>query len=141
MAEPGVPFVIPRGRGIRVYSPEVVHLASWTPVLEDLTPHGLRHGHQVWMDDLDLSEALKVERMGHKIRDIRGVYKHVSPQAREALRAGLQELWKASLRERAALCPHSPVPLLDAMLEPYRRTAREDFWRKNVANNVRALSG
>ena len=28
-----------------------VALASWLPVLRGLTPHGLRHGHQTWMDE------------------------------------------------------------------------------------------
>ena len=28
-----------------------VTLASWLPLSRDLTPHGLRHGHKVWIDD------------------------------------------------------------------------------------------
>ncbi len=34
--------------------------------------------------------------------------------------AGLQKRWEGSLRDRAAIDPHSPVPLLDELLKPYR---------------------
>lgn len=118
----GEQFVIPRGHGVRVYDPEAVHLVSWLAVLVGLTPHGERHGHQVWMDDLiTVSEKLKVERMGHKLEGVRAVYKHASDPAREELRAGLQELLKGSLRDRAAISPRSPVAMLDRLLEPHRQ--------------------
>ena len=44
---------------------------------------------------------------------------------REDLTAALQARWETSLRDRAALNPHSPVPLLDNLLAPYR-AARHD---------------
>jgi integrase len=46
-------------------------LASWLPVLPGLTPHGLRHGHQTWMDEAGIPDVLKSERMGHEARHAR----------------------------------------------------------------------
>lgn len=119
----GEEFVVPRGRGIRIYDPEVVHLVSWLPLVPGLTPHGLRHSQQVWMDQLGTLDKLQADRMGHKVGGIRWAYKHVPPEDREALKDGLQRLWKESLAERFAISPRSPVPALDAMLEPLRKAA------------------
>ncbi len=51
---------------------------------------------------------------------MRGLYAHASQQMREDLTAALQDRWEQSLRERAALDPHSPVPLLDNLLAQFR---------------------
>ena len=91
-------------------------IASWLPVLRGLTPHGLRHGHQTWMDEDGIPDVLKTERMGHELPGMHGVYGHVSPAMRANLKAALQERWEASLRERALLNPRSIVPLLDSIL-------------------------
>src|SRR5215467_6829873 len=90
--------------------------ASWLPVRRGPSPHGLRHGHQTWLDDLGVQEMLKSERMGHEIPGMAGVYGHVMPEWRDRLRAQLQELWEASLRERARLSPRSAVGLVDRLL-------------------------
>jgi hypothetical protein len=91
-------------------------LASWLPVLLSLTPHGLRHGRQTWMDEDRIADVLKSERMGHEVPGMRGVYSHVSDAMRAELKAALQERWETSLRERARLAPRSMVPVLDAFL-------------------------
>jgi len=85
-------------------------------VLRGLTPHGLRHGHQTWMDEDGIPDVLKTERMGHELPGMHGVYGHVSPAMRANLRAALQERWESALRERAMLSPRSIVPALDALL-------------------------
>ena len=59
---------------------------------------------------------LKSERMGHEIPGMAGVYGHVMPEWRDRLRTQLQELWEASLHERARLSPHSAVGLVDKLL-------------------------
>lgn len=41
-----------------------VVLASWLPVIQGLTPHGLRHGHKTWMDEAGIADVLKAERLG-----------------------------------------------------------------------------
>jgi hypothetical protein len=93
-----------------------VMLSSWLPVLHGLTPHGLRHGHQTWMDEDGIPEVLKTERMGHEMPGMQGVYGHVSPAMRANLKAALQERWETSLRERVRISPRSNVPALDALL-------------------------
>lgn len=93
-----------------------VTVASWLPILQGLTPHGLRHGHQTWMDEARIADLLKSERMGHEVPGMRGVYGHVSPAMRAELKRALQASWEASLRERAQLSCHSLVPALDILL-------------------------
>ncbi len=89
---------------------------SWLPVLPGLTPHGLRHGHQTWMEDAGSSDLLRSERMGHEVPGMRGVYGHVSPSMRAELTAMLQERWDPSLGERTRLSQRSVVRALDALL-------------------------
>src|SRR6266704_1850837 len=97
--------------------------ASWLPVLARLTPHGLRHGHQTWMEEAGISDLLRSERMGHEVPGMRGVYGHVSPAMRAGLQAMLQDRWETSLRERARLSARSIVPALDALLAAQREPA------------------
>jgi hypothetical protein len=95
---------------------EDMAMASWLPILPGLTPHGLRHGLQTWMDEDRIPEVLKTERMGHEMPGMHGVYGHVSPAMRADLKAALQDRWETSLRERTQLSPRSAVPALDALL-------------------------
>ena len=95
-------------------------LASWLPVKDGLTPHGLRHGHKTWMIEDGIPEILAEQRLGHQVPGMRGLYAHASQPMREKLTAALQARWEESLRQRAAIDPHSPVPLLDNLLAPFR---------------------
>jgi hypothetical protein len=52
---------------------------------------------------------------------MRGLYTHVSDRMRATLTKALQARWEDSLRDRADIHPHSPVPLLDELLSPHRR--------------------
>jgi hypothetical protein len=54
---------------------------------------------------------------------MRGLYAHVSQTMRTELTGALQSRWEDSLRARAAIAPHSRVPLLDQLLAPYRAPA------------------
>ena len=56
------------------------------------------------------------------MRDAEQVYTHVSDTMRAELKQALQARWEASLAERAAISPYSPVPLLDGLLAPHRAT-------------------
>jgi len=69
-----------------------------------------------------IPEILQALRLGHTVPGMRGVYTHVSDSMRTDLKDSLQARWEASLRDRAAISPHSPVPLLDGLLAPYRET-------------------
>ena len=51
---------------------------------------------------------------------MRGLYAHASQPVRENLTAALQARWDEYLRQRAAIDPRSPVPLLDDLLAPFR---------------------
>ena len=95
-------------------------LACWLPVKDGLAPHGPRHGHKTWMAEDGIPEILTEQRLGHQVPGMRGLYAHASHRMREELTAALQARWEESLRERAAIDPHSPVPLLDNLLTPFR---------------------
>ncbi|WP_433253026.1 zinc finger domain-containing protein [Actinomadura nitritigenes] len=105
-------------------------LVSWLPVKAGLTPHGLRHSHEVWMQEDRIPDVLRHERMGHIMPGIKAVYSHVSPAMRAELRDALQRRWEGALAERAALdirggrVPHSPVRLLDELLQAGQRKRR-----------------
>ncbi len=99
---------------------EPVPVASWLPLRTGLTPHGLRHGHQTWLDDMGVRYVLQSERMGHEVPGMRGVYSHITPAMRAGLRAGLQKLWGRSLHERSRLNTRSAVAMLDGLLGRYR---------------------
>jgi hypothetical protein len=71
------------------------------------------------MDEDQIPDVLKSERLGHDEPEMRGVYGHVSPAMRETLKAALQARWEQSLRQRAALSPASAVPLLNRLLAGY----------------------
>jgi integrase len=118
-AEPGVPFTPPRGKGIRKFADDVP-LSCWLVIRPGLTPHGLRHSQKTWMTEDGIPEVVQALRLGHTVPGIRGVYGHVSESMRAELKQALQARWEASLRDRAAISPRSPVPLLDGLLAPYR---------------------
>ena len=103
---------------------EDLAVASWAPIIKGLTPHGLRHGLKVWMDEDQIADVLKSERLGHDEPGMRGVYGHVSPAMREELKAGLQARWEESLRQRAALSPVSAVQLLNRLLAGIRPASK-----------------
>jgi integrase len=99
---------------------EPVPVASWLALCPGLTPHGLRHGHETWLDDLGVRYVLQSERMGHEVPGMRGVYSHITPGMREDLTAGLQQLWEAALHERAEIAVRSPVRILDTLLAGFQ---------------------
>ena len=122
-AQPGSgAFTPPRGRGIQPI-PEEVPLACWLPVKFGLTPHGLRHSHKTWMAEDGIPEILAEQRLGHEVPGMRGLYAHASDRMRDDLKHALQARWEESLRARAAIDTHSPVPLLDQLLAPFREPA------------------
>lgn len=110
-----VPYEPPVGHG-RPRPTDGTRFASWRAVQPGLTPHGLRHGHQTWMDEAGIPYPLQADRMGHEVPGMRGVYSHVSETMRTALRQALQAMWEQSLAERLRISPRSAVPVLDRLL-------------------------
>ncbi|MFE9099928.1 hypothetical protein [Actinomadura geliboluensis] len=101
-----------------------LQLASWLPIKAGLTPHGLRHSHRVWLDEIGTPAILVHDRLGHSMPGIGGTYAHVSPLMRAQLRERLQARWEQTLDERLALWPTSPVRVLDELLAArHRETA------------------
>ena len=117
-------FSPPRGRGIQPI-PDDTPLACWLPVKTGLTPHGLRHSHKTWMAEDGIPEILAEQRLGHQVPGMRGLYAHASDRMRDELKAALQARWEESLTARAAIHPHSPVPLLDELLAPHREATQQ----------------
>jgi len=76
------------------------------------------------MAEAGVPEILAEQRLGHQVPGMRGVYAHASQRMREDLTAVLQARWEQSLRDGAAIDPHSPVPLLDNLLAPCRAAPR-----------------
>lgn len=113
----------PHGRGIQAI-PDSTPLACWLPIRLGFTPHRLRHSHKTWMAEDGIPEILAEQRLGHEVPGMRGLCAHASDRMRDDLKAALRARWDDSLRERAAIHPHSPVPLLDELLAPHRETAR-----------------
>jgi hypothetical protein len=72
-----------------------------------------------------IPEILAEQRLGHEVPGMRGLYAHASDRMRDELKVALQGRWEDALRARAAVCPHSPVPLLDALLAPLREAASQ----------------
>lgn len=64
------------------------------PILTGAVFHGLRHHHKTILDELDVPEVIKHERMGHKMKGIQGVYSHVTDAMRRRLVARLQRRWR-----------------------------------------------
>lgn len=60
-------------------------------------------------------------RLGWEMPDkIQSVYGHVSAEMERRISEVLERLWHDALAERALSGPHSPVPLLNRLLAPYR---------------------
>lgn len=75
------------------------------------------------MDEDQIADVLKSERLGHEEPGMRGVYGHVSPAMREELKTALQARWEDSLRHRAKLAPASTVPMLRRLLAEQSRSS------------------
>ncbi len=52
-----------------------------------------------------------------------GLYAHASERMRDDLKHALQARWEDSLRARAAILTHSPIPPLDQLLASFREPA------------------
>ncbi|PHQ50517.1 hypothetical protein BLA24_16965 [Streptomyces cinnamoneus] len=88
----------------------------WVPIAQGLTPHGLRHTNKKIMRDLRTPPKLMDERLGHLDGSVQARYDHITPGMRRRLMEGLTEVWEAALATRRAMCPTSPVRVLDELL-------------------------
>lgn len=105
---PGVPV---RGRGAEARAD-----ASWLPIRQGLTRHGMRHSGKTLMEEIGTPKVLMDDRMGHIDSSVSARYSHVTDPMRRRLMDDLTEQWHASLDARIAMHPRSPVPVLDRLL-------------------------
>ncbi|MGA5130837.1 tyrosine-type recombinase/integrase [Streptomyces olivoreticuli] len=106
---PGLPL---RGRGADARAE-----ACWAPIAPGLTPHGLgRHTHKTRLRALRTPPKLINERLGHADGSVQDRYDHITPEMRQELLEGLTREWEQALDARLALCPRSPVAVLDRLL-------------------------
>jgi hypothetical protein len=68
------------------------------------------------MEDLGTEKVLMDQRMGHIDGSVSARYSHVTPGMRKRLKRGLTERWEAALDARMAMCPRSPVRVLNDLL-------------------------
>lgn len=96
------PFVAGRPARLSSRGHRALDAVEGVPGMEELDPHGLRHGHRVWLDEDKISAVAIERRMGHEIREQDGVaitqiartYSHVSlPMEREVSEV-LQARWE-----------------------------------------------
>ncbi|MEU9606196.1 hypothetical protein [Streptomyces sp. NPDC048057] len=80
----------PMRRG-RKATPELVAIGC-----DGMVPHGLRHGHKVWLDEQGHPRVAVEERMGHKLQGVEGTYSHASPVMERDIARGLQVAWELS---------------------------------------------
>jgi len=82
------------------------------PVLgiEGLTPHGLRHGHRVALDEAGHPRVAIEERMGHELPGVEGTYSHTTLTMERKIAETLQSDWENSLRPDLSRRGYGPVP-------------------------------
>jgi integrase len=91
--------------------------ASWLPIAPGLTPHSLRHSLRTLLLELGMPSVLIDLIMGHTDTSVQGNYSHVTPEMWTRLFAALTATWEAALDQRLAMCPRSPVTVLDRLLQ------------------------
>jgi integrase len=75
-----------------------------------MTPHGLRHGHRVSLDEAGHPRVAIEERMGHEVPGVEGTYSHTTPTMERKIAETLQTLWEQSLRPDVARRGYRPIP-------------------------------
>jgi integrase len=67
---------------------------GWGPINPELHFHDLRHTHKTWLVEDGAPRVLRLERLGHKRKDVDDHYSHVTrPMIEDAL-AALQRRWE-----------------------------------------------
>ena len=108
--------------------------ACWAPIAVGMTPHGNRHSHRTALEEMGIPAVLINDRMGHLDHSVMARYTHATESMRDRLVAGLTDVWTNALDERLALCPTSPVPVLDNLLR-----SRAEERRRAQADTAQAL--
>jgi hypothetical protein len=100
-----------------------VPVASWLALRTGPCRTACRMVTRPWLEEIGVRCVLQSERMGHEVPGMRSVYSDITPAMQAELKAGWQELWGRSLRERSRIAARSAVEVLDALLAPFRGSA------------------
>ena len=65
-----------------------------TPIQQRMHFHDLRHTHETWLVEDQVPRLLRLQRLGHKRKDIDDFY--VTPAMRETMLTALQQRWNLS---------------------------------------------
>jgi len=69
---------------------------GWPPLNRELHFHDLRHTHETWLVEDDVPRVLRLQRLGHKRKDIDDFYSHVTDAMRDRMLDALQRRWERS---------------------------------------------
>ena len=113
------------GRRVKIWLPRwsqySASVDTWLPVLRAVTPRGLRHGLQTWMDEDGIPVVFKTERMGHEMPGMHGVYwARVPSNARQPEGRLARALGDPGPLKSLAQ-PRSAVPALNKLLAAERK--------------------
>jgi integrase len=133
---PGIPI----RKGNRKNKAADIAEGTWPNLLGKFKPHDDRHSHSTWLDDSNVSKVLQMERRGHAVPGMDGIYVHPTPEMRQQLCDYLQQLWEQGIAERYKLAPRSAVPLLDATLIAHEKRIEPEHHPadRNRADVIRA---
>lgn len=67
---------------------------GWAPLNTGMHFHDLRHTHETWLIEHDVPRILRLERMGHKRKDIDDNYSHVTRVMIDRMLEALQQRWE-----------------------------------------------
>ncbi|MFD7410654.1 tyrosine-type recombinase/integrase [Kitasatospora purpeofusca] len=67
------------------------------PGVEEIVPHGPRHGEKVWLDEDGHPRVAVEARMGHKLQGSEGTYSHVTKLMEVRIAVSLQARWERSV--------------------------------------------
>ncbi|WP_219419910.1 tyrosine-type recombinase/integrase [Pseudonocardia nigra] len=69
---------------------------GWAPLNQELHFHDLRHTHETWLVEDEVPRVLRLQRLGHKRKDIDDFYSHVTDTMRDRMLDALQRRWESS---------------------------------------------
>jgi integrase len=72
------------------------------PIQPEMHFHDLRHTHETWLVEDQVPRVLRLQRLGHKRKDIDDFYAHVTPAIRAKTLTALQQRWEHSGGQGAA---------------------------------------
>ncbi|MET9232216.1 tyrosine-type recombinase/integrase [Lentzea sp. NPDC003310] len=67
---------------------------GWAPIKEGMHFHDLRHTHETWLIEEGVPHVLRLERLGHKRKEVHDRYSHVTDAMISRMLQQLQHRWE-----------------------------------------------